>query len=235
MTNKIKLINGWNFPENDIGPSTWANCEWGEPILNTAMFDEILSVFDGKSRRHALDIGANIGYVTSWLSKRWPRVTSFEPTPLTFECLQLNCTRSHIRLHNLGLSNINGNLCFATSDVKPDQNQIITNESKLRKHWGFTRVPTRRLDSFNFNTVDFIKIDVEGHEYQVIQGALGTIQRCRPAIMIEISYEGKLLDHEISSDHKQTVSVIENLGYQTVWQHKHDWLLVPNEWQRTTP
>jgi|688.fasta_scaffold233639_2 FkbM family methyltransferase len=230
MSDTIKQINGWNFPAGDIGPSTWADCEWGEPILNTAMFEQILLVFEGRDRQHALDIGANIGYVTSWLGKRWPRVTSFEPTPNTYECLQLNCTRSHIRLHNFGLSNINGNLCFATSDAKPDQNQIITNESKLRKHWGVTRVPTRRLDSFNFSTVDLIKIDVEGHEHQVVNGALKTIQRCRPAIVVEISYEGKLLDHVLSADHKKTVGLIESLGYQTVWQHKHDWLLLPDDW-----
>jgi FkbM family methyltransferase len=230
MLDTIKQINGWNFPAGDIGPSTWADCEWGEPILNTAMFEQILIVFEGRDRKHALDIGANIGYVTSWLAKRWSHVTSFEPTPLTYKCLQLNCTKSNISLHNFGLSDVEENLCFATSDLKPDQNQIITDESKLRKNWEVTRVPTRRLDSFNFSAVDFIKIDVEGHEYQVIQGALKTIQRCRPAIVIEISYEGKLLDHELSVNHKQTVSIIENLGYRTVWQHKHDWLLIPNEW-----
>ena len=110
------------------------------------------------------------------------------------------------------------------------QSDIITNESKLRKHWGVTRVPTRRLDSFNFSTVDLIKIDVEGHEHQVVNGALKTIQRCRPAIVVEISYEGKLLDHVLSADHKKTVGLIESLGYQTVWQHKHDWLLLPDDW-----
>jgi FkbM family methyltransferase len=230
MTPQIKCINNWWFPINDIGPSTWSECEWGEPILNTAMFSEISKVFDSKPRQHAIDIGANIGYVTSWLGKRWSSVTSFEPTPVTFDCLKLNCTQPHINLHNLGISDIAGDLCFATSDAKPDQNQIITDESKLRKHWGVTRVPTCCLDSFNFDTVDLIKIDVEGHEYQVVKGALETIQRCRPAVVVEISDEGKLLDHDLSADHKKTAGLIESLGYQTVWQHKHDCLLLPDDW-----
>jgi hypothetical protein len=130
----------------------------------------------------------------------------------------------------LGISDIAGDLCFATSDAKPDQNQIITDTSKLRKRWTSVRVPTRCLDSFNFDTVDLIKIDVEGHEYQVVKGALKTIQRCRPAVVVEISYEGKLLDHDLSADHKKTVGLIESLGYQIVWQHKHDWLLLPDDW-----
>jgi hypothetical protein len=128
------------------------------------------------------------------------------------------------------VSDVNSELCFAVSDVKPDQNQIITDETRLKKRWGVTHIPVRTVDSFGYRTVDFIKIDVEGHEYQVIQGALKTIQRCRPAIMVEISYEGKLLDHDITANHKSTLSVIENMGYHVHWQLKHDWFLLPNEW-----
>jgi FkbM family methyltransferase len=225
-----KCINGWWFPDDDIGPSTHADCAWGEPILNAQMFPIIENAFRSRAPQHVLDIGANIGYVTSWFARRWPRVTSFEPTPATFDCLMRNCSKGHIELHNIGISDVNGELCFAVSDVKPDQNQIITNESRLKKRWGMTRIPVRRIDSFGFRIVDMIKIDVEGHEYQVIQGALRTIQRCRPAIMIEISYEGKLLDHDITAQHKNTVSVIESLGYTIHWQLKHDWFLLPNEW-----
>lgn len=225
-----KCINGWWFPNDDIGPSAYADCAWGDPILNAQMFCIIEGAFQARTPQHVLDIGANIGYVTSWFARRWPSVTSFEPTPATFECLALNCTRSNIRLHNLGCSDVNSELCFAVSSAKPDQNQIITDESRLKKRWGVTTIPVRQIDSFGFSIVDMIKIDVEGHEYQVIQGALRTIQRCRPAIMIEISYEGKLLDHDITAQHKSTVSVIESLGYHIHWQFKHDWFLLPNEW-----
>lgn len=225
-----KCINGWWFPDDDQGPSTHADCAWGQPILNAQMFPVIENVFQRRTRKHVLDVGANIGYVTSWFALKWHRVTSFEPTPDTFDCLVKNCKRSNIRLHNLGLSDSNGQLCFAVSNVKPDQNQVITDASRLKKRWGVTEIPVRKIDSFGFHTVDMIKIDVEGHEYQVIQGAVRTIQRCRPAIMIEISYEGKLLDHDITARHKQTVNMIESLGYHIHWQLKHDWFLLPNEW-----
>ena len=224
-----KCINHWWFPDNDIGPSTWADCEWGEPVLNAQMFPIIEEAFQNRQCQHAIDVGANIGYVTSWLSKRWNKVTSFEPTPTTFECLERNCTKPNIRLHNRGISDNNGHLCFAVSDQKPDQNQFITDTSKLRKRWDYMEIPVARLDRYGFNC-DFIKIDVEGHEYQAIQGALSTIARCRPAIMIEISYEGKLLDHDITANHKDTIKVIEELGYKTAWQCKHDWFMLPLEW-----
>jgi hypothetical protein len=48
------------------------------------------------------------------------------------------------------------------------------------------RVPVKRLDDFGFADVSFIKIDVEGHESQVLAGATNTILRERPTILVEI-------------------------------------------------
>jgi hypothetical protein len=47
-------------------------------------------------------------------------------------------------------------------------------------------VPVRTLDSFAFEQVSLIKIDVEGHETQVIEGSLSTIARSQPALLVEI-------------------------------------------------
>lgn len=224
-----KQINGWWFPDHDCGPSTWANCDWGEPVLNAQMFPVIEQAFAGRERGLAVDIGANIGYVTSWLARRWRQTVSFEPTPETFECLTRNCTRDNIVLHNTGISDVQGTLCFAVSAAKPDQNQVVSAADRLKKHWGLIEIPVRSLDSYQL-LCDFIKIDVEGHEYQVVQGAQQTIQQCRPAVMLEISYEGKLLDHDISGQHRAALDLILQHRYRVAWQHKHDWFLLPQEW-----
>ncbi len=47
-------------------------------------------------------------------------------------------------------------------------------------------IDARTLDSFGFDDVDFIKIDVEGHERNVLAGASETIRRCRPTLLVEI-------------------------------------------------
>ena len=47
-------------------------------------------------------------------------------------------------------------------------------------------VLARTIDSYNFEEVDAIKIDVEGSELLVMQGAKDTIERCRPSIQVEI-------------------------------------------------
>jgi hypothetical protein len=43
----------------------------------------------------------------------------------------------------------------------------------------------RRLDDFAFDEVDFIKVDVEGFELQVLEGARETLARCRPIVIVE--------------------------------------------------
>jgi hypothetical protein len=47
-------------------------------------------------------------------------------------------------------------------------------------------VETKRLDDYNLENVGFIKIDVEGHELKVINGAMRTIKRCLPNLIVEI-------------------------------------------------
>jgi FkbM family methyltransferase len=57
---------------------------------------------------------------------------------------------------------------------------------QLRPSQNLVPVPARTLDSYNFKDVNAIKIDVEGSELLVMQGAKDTIERCRPSVQVEI-------------------------------------------------
>ena len=59
-------------------------------------------------------------------------------------------------------------------------------ERKLEGAFRVETVAVRTLDSFAFEKVGFIKIDVEGHEAQVIEGARSTINASHPALLVEI-------------------------------------------------
>lgn len=73
------------------------------------------------------------------------------------------------------------------------------------------------LDSFDLNNIGFIKVDVEGMEYQVLKGGLGTIIRNNyPSILFElwnVGYFGMTQE-----THNQMVNFLEGLGYEIKWQ-----------------
>jgi FkbM family methyltransferase len=176
-----------------------------------------------KNFNHAVDIGANVGEVTNLMSKKWKKVTAFEPAPSTFSALKENVD-SNVNCKNFGLSNINGEINFATGP-NPRINQIVS-PGFYKKGWSVETIPVRTLDSFNLKDVDFLKIDVEGHERQVVLGAENTIKRCYPVIVIEISFEKKVFDKTISKDHAQALEILEQWGYRIINKFSHDYILI---------
>ena len=72
-------------------------------------------------------------------------------------------------------------------------------------------VKCKSLDSYNFEQVDFIKIDAEGHELFVLQGAIETIKRCNPIIQAEVE-EKHLKSLGLTRD--DVGKFLTNLGYK---------------------
>jgi len=222
----IKIGNWW-FAEDDKNRQDYADAEWGTDPLNISMINEINSWFKNKDKKHAVDIGANIGFMTAYFGTHWNRVTAFEPTPSVFECLQKNCNKPNIKLINKALSNTEKNVLFATGG-RSEINQIVSDTQFLKKHWKHITIPAVTLDSLNLTDVDLIKIDVEGHELSVVNGAEKTIKNNKPLIVIEISYENKILDREISSlNHSHALTILKEWGYKVIWNYRYDWILEP--------
>ena len=226
MNNIVKVGNWW-FSNNDINRQDHANSEWGTDPVNAAMINKINSWFENKDKKHAVDIGANIGFMTAYFGANWSQVTAFEPTPDIFKCLQKNCNKSNITLINKALSDTEKNVLFATSG-KSEINQIVSDTQFLKRYWNHITVPAVTLDSLNLLDIDIIKIDVEGHELAVVKGAEQTIKKNKPLIVIEISFENKILDREISSlNHGYALTILEEWGYRVIWNHGYDWILEP--------
>ncbi len=139
-----------------------------------------------------LDVGANIGYYSVMMSKLVGdagRVVCFEPTLHYQGVLKENIAVNklkNVELYGVGLSDKE-----SESEI-----QIGDNSATLHVPGGLTLKKSERiklvdLDSFleahPLPKIDFIKVDVDGHEPLFLQGARRTLAKYRPVVLLEIS------------------------------------------------
>lgn len=86
--------------------------------------------------------------------------------------------------------------------IRNDKNEFIGQEIDYKKS---IKVPLLAVDSFKFERVDFMKIDVEGMELSVLEGALKTIKKHKPILTIEF----------IKSDKEALQAFLKKQGYQS--------------------
>lgn len=135
-----------------------------------------------------VDVGGNRGVYAYKLWRLGCTVEVFEPNPPCCEILGAWIRgRDRVRLHSVALSYNHGE---ANLHIPVDAAGVEHDASASLEHdFAGARlqiVPTRTLDSFGFEGVSLIKIDVEGHEWRVLAGAARTIQVCEPALLVEI-------------------------------------------------
>ena len=139
--------------------------------------------------RGAIDAGAYLGLYSYWISRNASVVHSFEPNPVIFETLKSAANRK-IRAYNIGLSDRErrATLHVPIQAAGDSTLNAVGYTNTIRQE---VPVELRTLDSFEFADIGFIKIDVEGHETELLQGAIETIQRERPVIFIELEERHK--------------------------------------------
>lgn len=148
-----------------------------------------------------IDVGAHVGMysmLTGELVGEEGSVHSFEPTSWTYRLLQENCSSySNITINNHAVSNQEVELDFA--DYGPGYGAYNTADSQgapaLKKQATHTKVSSVILDSYitqHSLIPDFIKIDAEGFESEILEGLTETLSASpgsRPLISIEVANE----------------------------------------------
>ncbi|MCW7537821.1 FkbM family methyltransferase [Aquabacterium sp. A7-Y] len=136
-----------------------------------------------------LDIGANRGSWAGPAARVFREVHAFEPEPELAAALR-KAAPANVTVHGLALSDHEGWGRFA---VPVYGGEAVTTRATLEAgaNVGFERelvheVQLARLDSLRLRHVDAIKIDVEGHEAAVLEGAWDTIDREHPPLIVEI-------------------------------------------------
>lgn len=147
------------------------------------------------SKRTMIDIGANIGIFARPSAELFERVVCFEPVTKIFEVLQKNLeSYNNVELHNLGISNCKQTVKFQMKTLKCGESFQVSEyeDNPIFENFECNLVT---LDQYNFDQVDWIKIDVEGFEMAVLEGSQQTIKRNRPWLLLE--------DNEQRDQHRQ--------------------------------
>ena len=135
------------------------------------------------------DVGGNRGVYAYWLWRMGAAVEIFEPNTACAAVLAAWAAgRPQVHVHPVALSDHEGSACL---HIPVDERGVEHDASASLEHDSGAgsrerQVPLRTLDSFGFEDLCFIKIDVEGHELAVLNGAVSTLARSLPALLVEI-------------------------------------------------
>jgi FkbM family methyltransferase len=166
------------------------------------------------------DIGAHLGYYSLLLAKcvgTVGRVVSFEPSPGNFSTLQKNISINnleYIELINKAVFSRSGMIAMS---VSPTDNSSGDWSICRQVNGGSIQVQTISLDQFceaNHVFPDFLKIDVEGAEYDVLMGGGETIGRTQPTMLIELHhFDGDLAANRVPD-------LLSKWNYHVQWLEK---------------
>lgn len=185
----------------------------GFQILNTSCFDPeemsfATAILTLRRNHHGdgvvgIDCGANIGVHTLEWSKHmhdWGSVQAFEAQERVYYALAGNIAINNCLNASAYYAAV-GSECgqikipvadslipasFGSLEIKPSAQNEFIGQNLDYSDTAMQTVELRSLDAFEWPRVDFIKIDVEGMETDVLVGAEKTIARCKPIMMIEI-------------------------------------------------
>ena len=183
-----------------------------------------------KSGTDSIDVGVYRGVYSYEMSKYSEKVHSFEPNPIIFKYINKNLKKfiKNIHLYNFALSNQNKTINLKIPIRNSNSNKeifeeyyemgkaTIHNENNFENYENF-EIQTKKIDELNFdNKISFIKIDVEGHELEVIEGGKNTIKRDKPVLLVEI--EKQYTKKEVA----ESINFINSLGYKSYFFNKKD-------------
>lgn len=173
-----------------------------------------------KDGDYALDIGANIGYYTLLFAKiagNHGKVFAFEPEPSNYGILKKNVILNNYKnviLKNTAVSNKNGQTKLFLSKGRSDKHRIFQSKRVSTK---FIMVDTVKLDDFatEHNIVEkisFVKIDVEGAEFDVLLGMKNIINKNQKINLILEFYPSNI--KEAGSNPKELLNLLQYYNFE---------------------
>ena len=173
--------------------------------------------FSKTQGRTAIDVGCRFGEYTHYLLKHFKQVKCFEPRTHTLEGnFNRNIPKDRVQVWNCGIGDKQGLVNMNGGAIHKDDT-VEMQPHKYRKD-----IPVETLDSFDFDEVDFIKVDVEGYELKVLQGAVETINKHKPMVVIE--QNGGDIKYGWATEENLASTFLESLNYVNTGVWKNDFV-----------
>jgi FkbM family methyltransferase len=165
----------------------------------------------------AIDVGTWWGPWSWWLAKMSPRVESFEPNESI--CRELSeALPGNVTMHNVALSDGSGSAMLWSPGTSFGTEGRSTLTAGGHPGWVGQQVRTALLDDFEFSDVGFVKIDVEGHELEVLRGASDLLARERPNVLVEIEQA-----HQSAERMDEVFAFMDGAGYRGTFLKGKTW------------
>lgn len=189
-------------------------------VVEQSIIDWVMDNFV-KEGKACIDIGAHVGVYALNMARKASHVYAFECSPQTFNylCANIALQNMHYSIdrYNVALSNKEGTARYNIRDPGDGGSNGITRfQNDENKNTPSITVPTRTLDSYGLMNIGFIKIDVEGHEKEVLEGALETLKaNGYPAITFESWLPNEKEEQNVPRQKLRTelFAFLQSLGY----------------------
>ena len=194
-----KMSNGWHVPDDDkkITFVLSNDTDMATPSYEGKYREFILKHIPNK--KTFVDVGTNVGIWSRPMMSYFDSVVSYEPSKQNLECLKANIPTG-IDLREKAVANFTGFADFRQAGKNCGDGKLCRQgvESSYQ-------VPVVTLDDEGLKNVDLIKIDVQGWEFEVLDGAQNLIKRDRPWVVFEVN-----------QDIDTCCNLMESLGYETL-------------------
>jgi len=162
-------------------------------LYNSEFGLTIIPLFCNK-KNISIDVGSNLGTYAYLMSKYSKLCYAFEPNPFLVKILERSLS-DKVKIFQVALSNNKGKatlkIPFSNNNEEHGLASIEDDNTLNNKPIKKYIVEKNELDNYQLEKVDFIKIDVEGHELSVLEGCKNLIERYRPVFLVEIEERHK--------------------------------------------
>lgn len=220
----MKFVDSWWFPDHEQHLPQWMATPKARMILNGR------PAYQGKKQlaalaavgmmgrgapRIAVDVGGHVGLWSFNLAPAFREVHAFEPVAEHRACFAKNVEAPNVTLHACALGATEGTVSIHTAPTSSGDSWVK----------GQGDIPMVTLDSIGLQGVDFIKVDCEGYEENVLRGAIETIKRDRPVIIVEQKRD--MATSRFGLEPLGAVHFLLELGYRQQQELSGDHLMVP--------